>query len=135
MAHKLGVIPHFNGETAQADLHIAGCLTVSSSVALRPLIRRALSVIGVRSVVVDLTTARHIDVGGLESLQAFVDTINVDGMSNQDDDPTALLSAHRSARIEVPDELPACPAYRVCRIPWELPARTHHASAVMNVFV
>ena len=135
MAHKLGVIPHFNGETAQADLRIAGCLTMSSSIALRPLIRRALSVTGVRSVVVDLTTARHIDVDGLESLQAFVHTITVDGSNSQDDDPTASLSAHKSAQIEVPDELPACPAYRVCRIPWEPPARTHHASAVMNVFV
>lgn len=134
MAHKLGVIPHFNGETAQADLRIAGCLTLSSSIALRPLIRRALSVTGVRAVVVDLTTARHVAVDGLESLQAFVDTINVDGRSNQDDDPIALLSIHKFVQIEMPDELPVCPAYRVCRIPWESPARTHHTSTVANVF-
>lgn len=102
MPHKLRVLPRLTADVAQAELRITGCLTPGGSTALRPLIRRTFCVIGVRSVVVDLSTARHIDPEGIELLHHFLQGPNPVRFGIQED----------SVLIRVPPVLPSCPAYR-----------------------
>lgn len=68
MPPTLGVIPHFDPYTNQVELRITGCLTADGGLALRPLIRRAFSITGVKSVLVNLDTARHVEPEGLRML-------------------------------------------------------------------
>lgn len=112
MPHKLGVIPRIDVTTHQAELRVAGCLTSGGSTALQLLIRRAGSVSGIRSVVVDLTTARHIDHDGLEQLNRF---------SHSPNHEQSKLQLH-TVQVEAPPVLPSCPAHRCFSEPSSRPA-------------
>lgn len=98
MEHKLQVLVRRDIDRTGAVLQVNGCLTDSSYEALFPLIRRARSLAGGLTVVVDLSGAKHIDVDALHFLDVF----------------TANENAAGSRRISVraPRVIPRCPALK-----------------------
>lgn len=100
MPHKLDVIPFVEVDGTQAELRIRGCFTGSGNLVLQPLISRALTVKGVRSVVVDFGSARHIDHDAVEWLRHNVPNC---GFPSR---PSGTV------RLKLPRVIPLCPAHR-----------------------
>lgn len=76
MLHKLRVIPRLTAQSGTAELRIVGFFTTSGSFALRALIRRATSISGVRTVLVDLTMARRVDQAAVRVLNQYLHPSN-----------------------------------------------------------
>lgn len=116
MNHKLQVVAKVDVNLEFIELRVTGCLTAGGSAALLPLIRRAASMVGGRSVIVNLTSARHIDSDALDVLQdarslQLGNSTAATGFSI----PLALLHGNSliDFRIAAPDHLPECPVFAV----------------------
>lgn len=68
MHHKLRVLVRLDIDRNSAVLAVNGCLTVESYRALLPVIRRASALIDGLAVVVDLTSALHVDAAAAQAL-------------------------------------------------------------------
>lgn len=106
MAHKLHLLVKIDTNPSTAILAVTGCLTDENCLALLPIIRRLRALVDGMGIAVDLSTARHIEVSAVRTVEQIGPT---DALAGQNEG---------KLRIILPADLPACPT-----LAWDWSAR------------
>ncbi|BBE23064.1 hypothetical protein MN0502_19470 [Arthrobacter sp. MN05-02] len=102
MSHKLRITVRLDIDLRWARMDVRGCLTEENCRALLPIVRRSFRILQEPNVVIDASSAQHIEIAGIDALERL-------GISGLETHPVVGDSPGTCSLI-VPDVLPSCPA-------------------------
>ncbi|OUM39624.1 hypothetical protein [Arthrobacter sedimenti] len=113
MNHKLRVTVRLDIDLRWARMDVRGCLTEENCRALLPIVRRSFRFLQEPNVVIDVSSAQHIDPGGVDALERLGITGStahpVLGIAGSIAHPV-LGDGLGTCSLIVPEVLPACPS-------------------------
>jgi hypothetical protein len=112
MDHKLRVTVRLDIDLHWARMDVRGCLTEQNCRALLPIVRRSFRFLQEPNVVIDVSSAQHIDPGGVDALERLGITGSTAHplLGTPGSIPNPLLGEDLgTCFLIVPEVLPSCP--------------------------
>jgi hypothetical protein len=103
MNHKLRITVRLDIDLHWARMDVHGCLTEENCRALLPIVRRSFRILQEPNVVIDVSSAQHVERAGVDALRGL-------GITGPTAHPV-FSERTGTCSLIVPDVLPVCPSH------------------------